>query len=82
MAWEGKRTICEVLRECGDECTELSISLQDEPVNIYTAMDRIHNLLYKFDEATTMAKKMDGKLREYKADYDKNMWKNVGGQNG
>ena len=29
----------------------------------------------KIEEATVMAKKMDKKLREYKYDWDKDMWK-------
>jgi len=33
MTWQGKRTICEVLREIGDECSGLSMSLHENKLN-------------------------------------------------
>lgn len=78
MAWKGKRTICEVLRELGDHCSELSCLLvAEEKFNFYIALGEIHTMLYKLHEATVMAKKMDKKLREHKAGYDEGMWEDI-----
>ena len=41
-------------------------------------MEGVLSILYKVSEAIIMAKKMDKKLREYKNDYDKNMWERIG----
>ena len=59
--WVSKRrTICEVLREIND-------ILIDSP--------DYHLIVPFLLEATLMAKKMDRKLREYKNDWDKKLYK-------
>jgi len=75
MVWEGKRTICEVLRECGDKCAEVSENLAlGHEMNVYETTDIIFDLLYKISEAADMAKRMSNKLREYKDQYDEGWW--------
>lgn len=74
MVWQGKRTICEVLREIGDQCAELSTEIVAGEEGFYKSLEHVHEILYKTHEATVMAKKMSNKLREYRDDYDKNMW--------
>jgi len=75
MAWNGKRTICEVLRESMDLCGDFSQKIAESgQANIYEAADLVQPLMCRLEEATVMAKKMDGKLREYKAQYDEGWW--------
>jgi hypothetical protein len=57
------RTICEVHREIYDE---LNSSLRDHP--------KYNELSDKLQEAYTMAKKMDAKLRQYANNYDDGWW--------
>lgn len=82
MAWNGKRTICEVLRESMDLCGDFSekIAQSEGQTNIYEAADLVQSLMYRLEEATLMAKKMDGKLRKYKAQYDEGWWAEKGEQ--
>ena len=58
-----KRTICEVHREMYDIIID---SLEPGPTK--------DNLESKIEEAFLMAKKMDGKLRQYKNNYDDGWW--------
>ena len=58
-----KRTICEVHREIYDIIAD---SLESGSLR--------ENLENKVEEAFLMAKKMDGKLRQYKNNYDDGWW--------
>lgn len=71
--WNGKETICATLRELHDRATELS--KQDQAPEILIYVQEVHTLL---DKAIQMAKRMDAKLRQYRADYDAAMWKEIG----
>lgn len=55
------RTICEVHRDIYDACSDLA-----EPLRV-----RMQDLVI---EAFIMGKKMDSKLREYKADWDEGLY--------
>ena len=57
------RTICEVHREIYD------ILFDD-----LKESDRYEDVLSMLEEAYSMAKKMDAKLRQYKNNYDDNWW--------
>lgn len=57
-----KRTICEVHRELYDLAHE---NLTGDVLRDFTA---------KLEEAYTMGKKMQAKLRQYKGNYDENWW--------
>jgi hypothetical protein len=63
-----KRTICEVLRECED----LLCEYENDFTNFYTRIEP-DVLRKKLKEVHDMAKRMNGKLIEYKADYDNSM---------
>lgn len=56
------RTICEVHREMYDILYEDLVS------------DRREEVLSRLEEAYSMAKKMDAKLRQYKNNYDDGWW--------
>jgi hypothetical protein len=59
-----RRTICEVLRE----------------IHALAGNAGLTDIVDRANEAHDMAKRMDGKLRAYKADWDNDMWKdNIGG---
>lgn len=72
MTWQGKRTICQVLRETFDGLNE--IGARQMTSENWKDLESVMDLHCKVVEAINMAKRMDAKLREYKADYDKNMW--------
>lgn len=57
------RTICEVHREMYDDLYE---NFKDHP--------SFESISDKLQEAYTMAKKMDAKLRQYKHNYDDGWW--------
>lgn len=59
------RTICEVHRELYDLAYE---NLAGDVLNIFET---------KLEEAYVMAKKMDGKLRQYKNNYDNDWWESI-----
>lgn len=59
----GARTICEVHREIYD-------ILYDN----FKDTSQFEELTNKLQEAYTMAKKMNAKLKQYKHDYDKDWW--------
>ena len=59
----GKRTICEVHREIWDI---IDAEIQDKALT--------ERLFEKLEESYFMAKKMDGKLRQYKFNYDNDWW--------
>ncbi len=67
--WEGRRTICEVLREILDAAEELRNSVEDMRL-----LENAYDITVKTHEAVDMAKRMDSKLREYKHDYDGGSW--------
>ncbi|MBX3579910.1 MAG: hypothetical protein KF723_22130 [Rhizobiaceae bacterium] len=59
-----RRTICEVLRE----------------IHVLASQDGKSEIVERANEAHDMAKRMDSKLRGYKADWDAEMWEdNAGG---
>lgn len=58
-----KRTICEVHRE-----------IYDIVMDSYEPSKTRDNIETKLEEAFTMAKKMNSKLRQYKYDYDDGWW--------
>ena len=59
------RTICEVHRELYDIAHE---NLQGDILKTFEE---------KIEEAYVMAKKMDGKLRQYKNNYDEDWWESI-----
>jgi len=74
--WEGKRTICEVLREIMSIAENMNELISGPPSKI-RLMEGVFDITRKSQEAVGMAKKMDKKLREYKEDYDKEMWDDI-----
>ena len=61
------RTVCRVLQEIIDTA---HYSTDD-----IILLEKLYDIRIKAVEASYMAKKMDRKLRAYKTDYDKGMWK-------
>lgn len=73
-AWDDKKTVCYLLRCIQEKCAIAAGSASDP----LTVVENCQAAVEMCNEAAGMAKRMDAKLREYKADYAKTFYDKVG----
>ena len=75
--WEGKRTICEVLREVLETAERMNELIASGGCSEIRLFEGVFDITVKTHEAVDMAKCMDRKLRVHKEDYDRGMWRDA-----